>query len=125
MKPATDMAKTATVLERVEHLLFGHGSVVEPRITESGKSAYLVRFDASDTDRLILADSLKPSKSSVPDEPPKKKIRKKAAAAPVKKTRARKIASTDEPISDKLLVPELDEALLRPPDGVLEEYEED
>jgi hypothetical protein len=108
------MTKTATTPERVEHILFGRGSVIEARITESGKSVCLVRFDASETDRLILAESLKPSTSSAPVEPDEapKKGRKKVAAAPVKKTRARKIASTDEPITDKLLVPELDDALI-------------
>jgi hypothetical protein len=101
-------------MNRVAHLLFGHGSVIESRTTESGRATYLVRFDGTETDRLILADSLKPSTSLAPGEPdeaPKKNGRKKAAAAPVKKTRARKIASTDEPISDKLLVPELDDTL--------------
>jgi hypothetical protein len=112
-------------MKRVTHLLFGTGTVIEPRTTEGGRAAYLVRFDASETDRLILSDRLKPSSSTPVDsgEAPKKG-RKKAAAGPAKKTRVRKIASTDEPISDKLLVSELDEALLRPPAGVLEEYEE-
>jgi hypothetical protein len=99
-------------MNRVEHVLFGTGSIVESRTTESGKAVHLVRFDASETDRLILADSLKPSSSAPVDsgEAPNKG-KKKAAAGPAKKTRARKIASTDEPISDKLLVPELDDTL--------------
>jgi hypothetical protein len=86
-------------MKRVTHLLFGDGTVIESKTTESGQSVRLVRFDASETERLILADSLTPSKSSAPDEPTK--TRKK----PV---RARK--TDDEPISDKLLVPELDNA---------------
>jgi hypothetical protein len=92
---------------RVEHLLFGHGSVVEARITESGKSACLVRFDGSESTHLILAESLKPSTSLAPGEPVKKTRRKV-----VKQPRARKADPADESISDKLLVPELDDALI-------------
>ena len=98
MKPTE--TKTATTPERVEHLLFGHGSVIESRTTESGKAVHLVRFDASETDRLILAESLKPS-SSAPDAPPKKSRKKPA--------RARK--AVDEPISDRLLVEALDDTV--------------
>lgn len=99
-------------MNRVTHLLFGTGTIVESRTTESGQSVSLIRFDSSTVDRLILTSSLKPSSSAPVDsgEAPKKG-RKKADAGPAKKTRARKIASTEEPITDKLLVPELDEAL--------------
>jgi hypothetical protein len=83
-------------MNRVEHVLFGAGTVVEPRITESGKSAYLVRFDASETDRLILASAVKLSNT--------KEVKTKTK----KKPRSRKAT---EPISDELIVPELDENL--------------
>jgi hypothetical protein len=93
-------------MNRFTHLLFGDGVLIEsPHITESGKSVCLVRFDASETTRLILTDSLKPS-SLAPGEPVKKPRRKV-----VKQPRARKADPTDEPISDKLLVPELDDTL--------------
>jgi hypothetical protein len=94
-------------MNRVAHLLFGHGSVIESRTTESGRATYLVRFDNSDTDRLILADSLKPTTRLAPGEPVKKPRRKV-----VKQPRARKADPADESISDKLLVPELDDALI-------------
>jgi hypothetical protein len=88
---------------RVEHPLFGHGEVIEARITESGKSAYLVQFDGSESAHLILADSLTSSKSSAPGAAPKKGRKKP--------TRARKADPADESISDRLLVPELDDTL--------------
>lgn len=109
-------------MNRVEHILFGTGTVVEPRMTESGSAAYLVRFDGSDTDRLILADRLKPSTSSAPDEPGETPKKGKKKAAPVKKTRRGKAKPISEEIPDTLLVEDLDESL--PPRSEMEEYEE-
>lgn len=108
-------------MNRVEHVLFGAGTVIESRTTESRQSVSLIRFDSSTVDRLILTGSLKPS-SSAPDAPPKKAKKK---AARVKGTRRRKTASLPvEVISDQLLVPSLDEALPLHAESVLEEYEE-
>jgi hypothetical protein len=80
-------------MNRVEHVLFGAGTVVEPRTTESGKAVYLVRFDGTETPRLILTDSLKPSSSAPVDPGEASKKGRKKAAAPVKKTRRRQTAS--------------------------------
>jgi hypothetical protein len=116
-------------MNRVTHLLFGEGVLIEPpRITESGKSVCLVRFDASETDRLILADSLKPTDSPAPgglSDVPKRRGRKNAAAvASVKKTRRRKAKPISEEIPDTLLVEDLDESLPPRSESLLEEYEE-
>lgn len=81
---------------RVEHPLFGHGDVIEERVTESGRQTLLIQFDASDTTHLLLAQSVTPSKT------------KGVKAETKKKPRSRRVT---EPISDELIVPALDESL--------------
>jgi hypothetical protein len=98
-------------MNRVEHVLFGTGTVIEPRTTEGGRAAYLVRFDGTETDRLILADSLKPSSSAPVDSGETPKKGRKKAAPPA------------EAVSDQLLVPELDKPLAEPDPERSEEIE--
>jgi hypothetical protein len=99
-------------MNRFTHLLFGEGVLIEPpRITESGKSVSLIRFDSSTVDRLILTSSLKPSSSAPVDSGEVPKKGKKKATTPVKKSRRKTASPPVEEVSDRLLVEALDDTL--------------
>jgi hypothetical protein len=99
-------------MDRATHLLFGEGVLIEPpRITESGQSVSLIRFDSSTVDRLILTSSLKPSSSAPVDSGEAPKKGKKKATTPVKKSRRKTASPPVEEVSDRLLVEALDDTV--------------
>jgi hypothetical protein len=88
-----------TMLGRVSHPVFGLGFALAEHISGSGKPASIVVLDFNTTvERTVLDSFLSASAASLPEA---------AKAKPKRKPRAKKTEL--EPISDSLLVPEIDD----------------
>jgi hypothetical protein len=85
------------MLGRVKHSRYGDGISLSDGVSGNGKTASLVVFDNTPgTERTIYDSFLQPSTAAIPE-----------AAKKIKPKKIRK--PKPEPVSDQLLVPELDE----------------
>lgn len=95
-------------MSRIFHDTYGHGVCLSEEVSESGHSIARCVFDANPkTERVILAAFLDPSDKPVPRAVAKAKTRKKPTRAIAEK------------ISDKLLVPGMEDKYA--PDDLTEE----